>query len=926
MIELHEPDVIAITEVKPKRSRYDVQECEIAVEGFELFHNMEKEGRGIALYVKTSMKPALCEHLNSDFQEAIFVECQPESGDVLRIGLVYRSPNSSLDNATKLNELLMKAVEDKPEHLLILGDFNYPQIDWNQEISTVGQNHPASQFLRTYKDAFLTQHQRGCTRFREGQEPSLVDLVLSNREDIVQEVSTLAGLGKSDHVTLNVKLAWFRKDSEGTKRPNYSKADFAAINEYLKKVNWENEFSNLSVDDTWKKLRERIQTAVERHVPVTRFSGRSTKKWMDKGTLRTVRKKHKLFRKWLESRDGKVYQEYCKVRNQARRACRKAQRLLEQTVAKQAKRNPKAFWSYVKNKTKTKTGIADLKKEDGTKTTSDQEKAEVLNAFFKSVFTAEADGDLPDPPEYNFTSELRDFEVTSEKVKKLLEGLQAGKAPGPDGLSPLLLSKAADALAEPVAMLFRKSLDEGRIPEEWRHARVTPIFKKGSKLSANNYRPVSLTCILCKVMETLVREQLIKHLQENDLITDKQHGFVQGRSCVTQLLDVLDTWTQILDEGGTVDAVYMDFKKAFDSVPHRRLVLKTEAHGIGGRILAWIADFLSERRQCVVVNGVQSSEAEVTSGIPQGSVLGPMLFVLYINDLPNVVANYVRIFADDTKVYTRSDVEGAPQTLQKDLDSLQDWSQQWLMNFHPEKCHVLKLGNKRSEAIYYMTGTDASGEARSIALEESDFEKDLGVYVDNNLSFNKHVALSAAKANRVMGVIRRSFDYLTVEVFLQLYKSLVRPILEYGHAVWQPQHKTLCQEVERVQRRATKLISSLKDKPYSERLATLKLPCLEHRRKRGDMIEVYKYLHGFYKTERPQFSFFAGRDTRGSTLKLSKPRYRLNVRGNFFSERVVNTWNSLPDQVVTAPSVNAFKARLDAHWKDLPSVFDPECY
>ena len=215
----------------------------------------------------------------------------------------------------------------------------------------------------------------------------------------------------------------------------------------------------------------------------------------------------------------------------------------------------------------------------------------------------------------------------------------------------------------------------------------------------------------------------------------------------------------------------------------------------------------------------------------QGSVLGPILFVIYINDLPRVCKSSVKLFADDTKIFTRSDVEGATETLQKDLDRLQVWADTWLMKFHPEKCHVLKIGNKKSDSKYTMSSKDVDSR---VCLDESSYEKDLGVYVDNKLSFKEHVHQITKKANRIVGIIRRSFDYLTEDMFVKLYKGIVRPIIEYGHSVYQPELKTLCQEIENVQRRATKIIGTIKDKSYPERLKILGLPCLEHRRRRGD--------------------------------------------------------------------------------------------
>ena len=218
-----------------------------------------------------------------------------------------------------------------------------------------------------------------------------------------------------------------------------------------------------------------------------------------------------------------------------------------------------------------------------------------------------------------------------------------------------------------------------------------------------------------------------------------------------------------------------------------------------------------------------------------------------------------------------------------------------------------------------------NGPDQTQELEESDVEKDLGVHIDNDLSFNHHIAQASSKANRILGVIRRSFKFLTSETFLLLYKGLVRPLLEYGHSVWNPFYKYQKKNIEDVQRRATRLLSSLKDKSYQERLKALDLPSLEHRRSRGDMIDTYKYVHGIYKTSRPAMNAYTGPEVRGNSLKLARNRTCLNTRTGYFSERVSKTWNSLPDTVVTAPSVNAFKNRLDAHW-NTDNRFKPTCY
>nr|AQN68906.1 reverse transcriptase domain protein [Elysia chlorotica] len=239
-------------------------------------------------------------------------------------------------------------------------------------------------------------------------------------------------------------------------------------------------------------------------------------------------------------------------------------------------------------------------------------------------------------------------------------------------------------------------------------------------------------------MEKLVRGHVLKHLQDNKLISGEQHGFVPGRSTITQLLVVMDTWTKIIDEGGTVDVVYMDYQKAFDSVPHRRLMEKIKAHGIGGKIRNWIEDFLKHRKQQVVTNGIHSLEAEVTSGIPQGSVLGPLLLIILINDLPQLVKSAVKMFADDTKLYGNSSTNQGIEELQRDLDQLQQWSDRWLLRFHPQKCAVMKLGTNKSEASYSMPVKEADGSTGRLTLTEIEAEKDLGQQLEVRTSHCPH--------------------------------------------------------------------------------------------------------------------------------------------------------------------------------------------
>jgi len=265
-----------------------------------------------------------------------------------------------------------------------------------------------------------------------------------------------------------------------------------------------------------------------------------------------------------------------------------------------------------------------------------------------------------------------------------------------------ILREAADPLSAILARIFRYSLDIGQLPTDWKAGDVVPIFKKGDKQSPANYRPVSLTSVLCKVMEAIIRDRLMDHMIVTGQLHNAQHGFRPKRSCSSQLLATLEEWSRAVENDDPVDVIYCDFAKAFDSVPHKRLLRKLQDCGVGGRLLRWVEAFLTDRRQRVVLNGVKSAWASVISGVPQGSVLGPLLFVIFVNDLPDVVNSSVQLFADDTKIYGPVSHASGVESLQSDLDALVRWSARWQLPFNIAKCHSLHIGPGNSRNVYAM--------------------------------------------------------------------------------------------------------------------------------------------------------------------------------------------------------------------------------
>ena len=521
------------------------------------------------------------------------------------------------------------------------------------------------------------------------------------------------------------------------------------------------------------------------------------------------------------------------------------------------------------------------------------------------------------------------LETTQEMVQHILQKINTSKSPGPDQLHPRLLSELYKHLSYPLHIIYNTSLRTSTLPTEWKLAWVSAIFKKGDKKLASNYRPISLTCIACKCMESIIRTHITNHMKINNLLSNRQYGFISGRSTTLQLLNVLDLWTLSLDNGHQTDVIYMDFQKAFDKVPHKHLISKLASYGISQQIIDWTRNFLSDRQQKVIVNGKASKIHKVTSGIPQGSVLGPLLFVLYINDMPELVTSHVYLFADDTKIFrTITSVNGQIQ-LQQDINTLIEWSNTWLLKFHPEKCKHMSIW--KSNILNIPRKYNMTLENKLYTLSTIELEKDLGVTFDPQLTFEAHINGKINTATRMWKVVRNTFQFLDRYMFIPLYKTLVRSHLDYAMPVWSPHLKKHIIAIENVQRRATKQLPGITNLSYEHRLRILGLPTLTYRRYRGDMIECYKITHGLYDNSvtpyLPKWEDFTDREGhshKGHKYKLYTLRTNKNTRKNAFPIRIITNWNSLSKKVVESNTLNSFKTNLDKHWSNQEVVYNFE--
>ena len=899
-LDVHNPHIVAVQETKIDSS---IATSELFPETcpYNIFRkDRNLHGGGVMLLIHKDIPHMPLSELEND-SESVWVKVFANKTSHY-VASWYRPPGGSSEDfhlfGDQLDQIRNKHKGNKLPSVHVLGDFNFKDIAWPDRLNKSGSMLSQSEgqmLIDIMNDHGLEQLVHFPTR-----EKNTLDLILTSLPGQFQEIHSPDKLSDHDVVSGTLKVYIPPKKKPRRKVYLYHKGDFESmrkdVSDFARDRYFNGYSDNRSVQENFDLITSFIQESADKHIPSKTSRSVSSVPWITPEIRRKIRRRNKTHAKAKKTGSSKLRSKFETLRREIKADVKKQHDLYVNNLVGDIKANPRDFYRYINGQKKDTQGIPPLKRRNGNGVAeSELEQADELNGQFTDVFNKNEHSQVPLPN--RSAPFMNDIVVSAVGVTKLLKGLNPSKALGPDELHPRVLKELASELGPVFAHLFQQSIDTGEIPKEWSLANICPLFKKGDRSLACNYRPVSLTCVPCKLLEHIVCSNIMAHLDEHKLLSDRQHAFRKRHSCETQLITVINDWAKILDIGGQVDTFILDFEKAFDTPPHELLKCKLYGYGIGGKTLKWIDSFLCFRQQRVVVNGIKSDWAPVLSGVPQGTVLGPVLFSLYINDITTDIDSEIRLFADDCVCYR--EIKGTEDTvkLQEDIDRLGCWARKWGMRFQPVKCNIMQITRKRIKKInasYCLEGT---------ILDNVENIKYLGVTITNDLKWNTHVSNICTKANRTLGFLRRNLSACPQDVKESAYKGLVRPVLEYGSSVWDPSSILLQEELEKVQKRAARFVTGnylYETGSMTGILEQLKWESLKKRRRDSRIIMLYKGLKGAASIPTNDLVPPIRHVRNHHSLAFQTPFANTDIYKCSFFPQTIRDWNSLTDTFLSA--------------------------
>lgn len=919
-------DIICLTETNLNSSVFD---GEVLDNRYNVFRrdrytssSSKSDGGGVLIAVQKHLNVLQHHSMSSDVED-IWISILPNSPSSPKINLCvcYLPPDLPNDKSTSFyNKLQNNLLENHTSDInLIIGDFNIPTLSWHSMSNDPNILKPSSP--SDFRSTLLVSTLALCNLSQFNNVPNKngrwLDLVLSNKQSIaVTETDPISRVDRH-HPPLLIELDNSSLSSKGIKtkkrlRLNFEKADYVKIRHELTAVDWSVVLSDDDIDLAVESFYEELHNIIIKHVPLSKDDSHIYPVWFSpplKHCLNEKLKYHKRFKKFGNPRD---YDTYAMLRTRSKTLMKSCYKSFISSTEASLEGNTKSFWRFINNRKGKKTIPSSMSL--GGKTASDSQGiTELLSEYFASVF------EKPSSPTQQFqldnmvNDSLSKIILSEDEVIRKIKSLDTNKGAGPDKIPAKFIKNCCDQLSYPLTLLFNRSLETGVFPSCWKLAHVVPIHKAGDNTNCENYRPISILSCIAKLFESLVYNFFFSHIKP--LLSEHQHGFVKGKSISSNLLEYKNYLCTAFSRRGQVDSIYTDFKKAFDKVNHSLLCTKLSCYGVHGSLLRWVESYLHKRSQLVAIGGYQSSPVLIDSGVPQGSHLGPLFFIVFINDLIHRLSCRCLLYADDLKVFHSIETDNDCALLQRDADAISEWCHANNMYLNVSKCFIITFTNKKA---YIKNKYKLEGQV----LERKTVAKDLGILFDQKLTFRDHYDHIINKAYGMLGfVVRSTKGFKNPNSFIYLYNALIRSVLEYGSIIWSPHYAVHSERIEGVQKKMLRILSFKSGYgrsliSYTQRLGQFNVTPLYVRRMHQDLLYLHKIIHSVIDS--PTLLSLINFNTKPNP-RHPKPFHLQSYKNNisFFNPiarmcRLYNDYASTKDSVVDVfdPKVIRFKRQV----------------
>lgn len=846
-------DIICLTETNFNNSVLDSEYIDNRYTVFRRDRNSscskKTDGGGVAIAVKKSLRVVRQVSWECDVEEIWLTVISDVIKENINICLCYLPPDLDHKNLEMFYNNCQNVITEtlSNQKVLLIGDFNTPDVYWKSNPNSTYmipefQQQSGKYLLLSETISFCDLNQ---FNYITNKNDRILDLVLSNMECIsVCRATQLTRLDEH-HPSFTIEVHDFRHQTEhvkpnnNIKRPNFRKCNFDKIKVELQSKDWTSVLDTEDINTAVQNFYNELNNIIVKHTPMI-----STRKnnnypvWFSPSLIRCLKEKLKFHRRFKKYGNPRDYDTFDLLRSRCKRLIKQCHSRYLSSVEESLPKSIKYFWRYINNKGENSTIPLNIKYGD-TESSDVGEVCELFSRYFGSVY-GNCDDAVNTQLKSRYSSCLGQVVVREEDVLTKIKKLDSDKGSGPDGIPPSFIKACGRELSVPLCTIFNKSLSSGTFPDCWKVAHIAPIFKAGDKGQCENYRPISILSCCAKLFESIVYDFIFNQIKQ--YIAPNQHGFIKNRSTATNLLEYKNYLCCAFSKGGQVDAVYTDFSKAFDRVNHGLLCQKLEAYGIHGNLHRWVKSYLSRRSQLVAIKGHLSAPLVVTSGVPQGSHLGPLLFIVFINDLVEQLTCPSLLYADDLKMFLTIESEQDAMTLQRNLDILNLWCTENLMQLNVKKCFVVSFTNKKHKHLHNYS---INGQI----LDRKNVVRDLGVLFDEKLTFRAHYDHIINKCNKTLGfILRRSRDFKDPKSVIYLYKTLVRSVLEFNTIIWSPYYRVHIERLEGVQRRFLRVLCYRHGyhrtvRGYENRMTRFKIQSLEVRRKYFDLVYLYKIIH-----------------------------------------------------------------------------------